>query len=199
MPAGKLAGMDRFTAIVLSAAPVSLVLPGVTVLPSVQKVTTVAQLYDLRLSVLSRVTTPFCFYLDDDDELPADYLDVLDECAGHNLPLAYTDELIRYRGADRVRRAAPYDLEQHKARPMLVHHLALMRTQDAVQAAARLPRGSLSVEQPLYMELAKGGAAYVPRVGYVWNRKPSGISHWPQMLGAQMMSSHWCSGGELWH
>lgn len=84
MPAGKLAGMDRFTAIVLSAAPVSLVLPGVTVLASVQRITTVAQLYDLRLSVLSRVTTPFCFYLDDDDEMPADYLDVLNECAAHD-------------------------------------------------------------------------------------------------------------------
>ncbi len=183
------------TAIVLSANPVTLKIPGVVVLPSVQKISTVAELYDLRLSVLDRVSTEFCFFLDDDDELPPDYLSVLDECASHDLPLAYTDELIRYQGLETVRKGADYDLALHKRTPMLVHHLALMRTQDAVRAAARLPRGSLAVEQPLYMELAKGGAAYVPRIGYIWDRKTTGISHWPQMLGAQMRAMHWCNGG----
>ena len=185
--------MGRFTAIILSAKPVALEIPGVTVLPSVQTYTTVAELYDLRREVLGRVTTPFCFYLDDDDELPADYLDVLDECASHDLPLTYTDELIRYQGEETVRKSAPYDLDLHKRTPMLVHHLALVRTADAVQAAARLPLGNLAVEQPLYLELAKGGAAYVPRVGYIWNRSTTGVSHWPQMLGAQVRAMHWCN------
>lgn len=189
--------MDRYTAIVLSAHPVSLALPGVTVLSSVQKIDSVAQLYSVRLDVLQRVKTEFCFYLDDDDELPADYLSVLGECAGHNLPLAYTDELVRYCGKERVRQSAPYDLALHKRSPMLVHHLALMRTADAVRAARRVPaRGNLSVEQPLYMELARGGAAYVPRIGYIWNRSPDGISRWPQMLGAQMDSRRWCNGAQ---
>ena len=49
--------MERYTAIVLSADPVTLEIPGVAVLPSVQKISTVSQLYDLRLSVLVRVTT----------------------------------------------------------------------------------------------------------------------------------------------
>ena len=185
------------TAIVLSANPVTLEIPGVVVLPSVQEIRTVAQLYDVRLAVLSRVRTEFCFFLDDDDELPPDYLGVLDECASHGLPLTYTDELIRYQGSESVRKSAPYELALHKRTPMLVHHLALMRTADAVRAAARLPHGSLAVEQPLYMELAKGGAAYVPRVGYIWNRKATGISHWPQMLGAQVRAMHWCNGGAL--
>lgn len=189
--------MERYTAIVLSANPVTLEIPGVAVLPSVQKIRTVSQLYDLRLSVLGRVTTEFCFYLDDDDELPADYLSVLDECAGHNLPLAYTDEMIRYRGGESVRKSAPYSLERHKQDVMLVHHLALMRTEDAVRAAKRLPRGQLSVEQPLFMELAKGGAAYVPRVGYVWNRATTGISHWPQMVAAQVRAQRLCNGGDV--
>ena len=189
--------MERYTAIILSADPVTLEIPGVAVLPSVQKISTVSQLYDLRLSVLGRVTTEFCFYLDDDDELPDDYLSVLGECAGHNLPLAYTDELIRYRGGESVRKSAPYSLELHKQDVMLVHHLALMRTEDAVRAAKRLPRGPLSVEQPLFMELAKGGAAYVPRVGYVWNRATTGISHWPQMIAAQVRSKRLCNGGAV--
>lgn len=83
--------MYRFTAIVLSARPVTLEIPGVQVLASVQTITSVRQLYDVRLEVLGRVTTPFCFYLDDDEELPDDYLSVLDECAAHDVPLAYTD------------------------------------------------------------------------------------------------------------
>ena len=189
--------MERYTAIVLSARPVNLDIPGVTVLASVQKIRTVAQLYDLRLSVLGRVSTAFCFYLDDDDDLPADYLSVLDECAAQGQPLAYTDELIRYQGKESVRKSAPYSVDAHKARPMLVHHLALMRTKEAAEAASRLPRGDLSVEQPLYMELAKGGAAYVPRVGYIWNRSTSGISHWPQMVAAQVRAKRWCNGGAL--
>ena len=90
------AALSATTAIVLSASPVTLEIPGVVVLPSVQAITSVRQLYDVRLEVLGRVTTPFCFYLDDDDELPDDYLSVLDECAAHDVPLAYTDELVRY-------------------------------------------------------------------------------------------------------
>ena len=187
--------MPAITAIVLSARPVTLEIPGVEVLSSVQEISSVAQLYGVRLDVLRRVNTEFCFYLDDDDELPPDYLSVLDECVGHGLALAYTDELVRYRGSEAVRKSAPYDLALHKRSPMLVHHLALMRTADAARAARRMPaQGSLSVEQPLYMELAKGGAAYVPRIGYVWNRSPAGISHWPRMLGAQIASQRWCNG-----
>ena len=189
--------MERYTAIVLSAQPVRLEIPGVRVLASVQAIHTAEQLYDLRLCLLDRVETSFCFYLDDDDELPADYLEVLDECASHDAALAYTDELIRYLGKERVRKSAPYDLDEHKHNAMFVHHLALMRTSDAVQAASRLPRGPLSVEQPLYMELAKGGAAYVPRIGYIWSRSPTGMSHWPKMLGAQWRSKHWCMGGAI--
>ena len=63
--------MERYTAIVLSADPVTLEIPGVVALPSAQEIRTVAQLYDVRLAVLSRVTTEFCFFLDDDDELEA--------------------------------------------------------------------------------------------------------------------------------
>lgn len=188
--------MSLFTAIVLSAKPVTLHLPGVVVLPSVQQIGSVKQLYDLRLQVLSRVSTPFCFYLDDDDALPADYMEVLQECADHHLPLAYTDELVNYRGCSAVRQSEPYSLERHKQAPMLVHHLAVMRTADAVSAAQSLPRAmDFSVEQPLYMEIAKGGAAYVPRVGYIWNRALTGISHWPQMIAAQVRAQRWCHGG----
>ena len=189
--------MDRYTAIVLSARPVTLEIPGVQVLASVQAITSVRQLYDVRLEVLGRVTTPFCFYLDDDDELPDDYLSVLDECAAHDVPLAYTDELVRYLGKEVRRTGMPYRLKDHQDNPMLVHHLALMRTRDAVQAAARLPRTmDFAVEQPLYMEIAKAGAAYVPRIGYIWNRTRSGISHWPQMMAAQVRALRWCNGGE---
>lgn len=188
-------GRARFTAIVLSAKPVKLQIPGVDVLASVQAITSVSQLYDIRLDVIENVGTEFCFYLDDDDDLPPDYLSVLEECASHSLPLTYTDELIRYQGAENVRQSAEYDATIHANTPMFVHHLAVMRTADAVLAAKRLPRGALSVEQPLYYELAKGGAAYVPRIGYIWNRKPTGISHWPQMLGAQVRAMHLCLGG----
>lgn len=189
--------LPTVTAIVLSAHPVALELPGVVVLPSVQKITTVEQLYDIRLDVLGRVDTEFCFYLDDDDELPDDYLSVLDECMSHALPLAYTDELVRYRGGESVRRSAPYSLERHKQDVMLVHHLAVMRTADAVRAASQLPRGDFAVEQPLFMELAKGGAVYVPRTGYIWNRSTTGISHWPQMIAAQIRAKRWCNGGAV--
>ena len=64
--------MGRFTAIVLTAKTVAVEVPGVTVLSNVQTYTTVADLYDLRPEVLGCVAASFCFYLDDDDELPGD-------------------------------------------------------------------------------------------------------------------------------
>lgn len=182
------------TAIVLSARPVTLEIPGVQVLPRVQKISSMAQLHAARLDALGRVTTKFCFYLDDDDELPADYLSVLAECASRDLPLAYTNELVRYRGNEYVREPPPYSREQHLRSPNLIHHLALMRTKDARQVAKLLPRGEFWTEHMLYFSLAMRGVAHIYRVGYIWNRSETGVSHWPQALSAQVSSAHWCKG-----
>lgn len=189
--------MPNITAIVLSARPVARSIPGVTVLPSVQKIASMTQLHDARLNVLHRVTTEFCFYLDDDDELPEDYLAVLHECASHDLPLTYTNELVRYRSKEHVRVMPPYDRGNHRSTPELVHHLALMRAGDAKKQAERLPRGDFWTEHMLYFALAEHGAAHINRVGYIWNRSESGISHWPQTLTAQIKSRRWCNGGWL--
>ena len=192
--------MPAVTAIVLSAHPVSLALPGVTVLSSVQKIDSVAQLHAARLAALRLVTTPFCFYLDDDDELPADYLSVLEECVSkmqeRDVPMAYTDEILREPGKDDVRRSwYDYDHDRHKRAPMAVHHLALMDTRKAREVASNLPQGDFWTEHILYWSLGRYGAAYVPRVGYIWNRSKSGVSRWPQMLTAQMNVVRWCAGG----
>ena len=39
--------------------------------------------------------------------------------------------------------------------------------------------------------------AQVLRVGYVWNRATTGISHWPQMIAAQVRAKRLCNGGAI--
>lgn len=180
----------RFTAIVLSARPVTLEIPGVTVLGRVQTVTTAAQMNAARLDALAAVQTPYCFFLDDDDALPADYLDVLQACAAAGKPLAYTDELVRGPTGEFVNKGAPYDRARHAANALFVHHLALMDTRAAQAAAAQCPRGDYWPEMTLYFKLAEGGATYLPRIGYIWN-KAGGMHTWPGTLIAQVASMTW--------
>lgn len=179
-----------YTAIVLSANPVSLVLPGVTVLGRVQRIANAAQMNDARLDALQHVTTPFCFYLDDDDELPADYLSVLEECRAANVALAYTNELVRGPTGEFLSRAKPYDAQAHVRNALFIHHLALMRTPDAKVAAQRAPRGNHWPELTLYAQLARQSAAHIDRVGYIWN-KSNGMHTWPGTLVAQVASMTW--------
>lgn len=186
-----------FTAIVLSANPVRLQLPGVVVLPSIQPIRSPDELHAVRLDVLSRVQTPYCFYLDDDDTLPADYFDVLAECVSkmqaQSVPIAYTDELYFNGDAEPVRRTwQEYDSDLHAMQPMALHHLVLMDTAHAQSVAKELPRGRYSVEQMLYWVMAREkGAVYVPRVGYHWRRRTQSLSRTPEMLHAQAMSQRW--------
>ena len=191
--------MTAATAIVLSANPVTLVVPGVTVLGSVQRIGKPGQLHDARLNAVLQVDTPYCFFLDDDDELPADYLSVLGECIARDAALAYTHELVRQAGKpDRISKSGTYTREKHLACPMLVHHLAVMRTVDAQAAVHRVPRGEFWTEMLLYAELAKTSAAYVDRIGYIWNRG-NGVNSQPKFIIAQMASATYCNQEAVCH
>lgn len=191
--------MSLFTAIVLSAKPVTLELPGVQVLGCTQVLRSPAELHAARLDALAKVRTPYCFFLDDDDELPEDYLSVLDDCRTKMLAqgaaLAYTDEILREASnsgpRDHRRVAYSYDSDLHAKRPMLLHHLVVMDSAKAQAAAARLPRGNFWTEHMLYWKLGLQGAAYVIRVGYIWNRNPKGFSRSPQILAAQSFTMRW--------
>lgn len=194
--------MSLFTAIVLSAKPVTLVLPGVQVLGCKQVLRSPAELHAARLDALAKVRTPYCFFLDDDDSLPDDYLSVLGECVAkmqaQGAALAFTKELVRvYQPGKLPERyeyessSAQYGSELHARTPMLVHHLAVMDTGKAQSAATDLPRGNFWTEHMLYWVLGRSGAAYVHRIGYIWNRGPSGFSRDPRTLAAQAFSSRW--------
>lgn len=185
-----------FTAIVLSAHPVTLQLPGVVVLPHIRALRSPEDLHGARLDALARATTPYCFFLDDDDALPLDYLSVLQACAegmqARGVPMAYTDELQMEAGKAPVRRSwYEYDSDRHAGAPMGLHHLVLMDTQRAQAVAATLPRGNYWTEHMLYWALGREGAAYVPRVGYHWHRNPQGFSRNPRILTAQVLTSRW--------
>lgn len=191
--------MSLFTAIVLSAKPVTLQIAGVVVLGCTQILRSPAELHSARLDALAKVQTPYCFFLDDDDELTDDYLSVLEECRSKMLAqgaaMAYTDEILREASTtgmrDHRRVAYSYDSDLHAKKPMLVHHLVVMDSAKAQATARVLPRGNFWTEHMLYWKLGLQGAVYVIRVGYIWNRNPKGFSRSPQILAAQSFSMRW--------
>ena len=187
----------EFTAIVLSAAPVTLQLGGVQVLPWVSRLKDDAALHAARLSALSKVSTPWCFFLDDDDELPENYPDVLGRVAekfAQGAGMVYTDELVHDKGLTYVRSGGDYDNQRHQSAPMLLHHLVAMRTDAAQEVARTLPRGHYWTEHMLFYAIGRRHpVAYVPAIGYVWNRRADGFSRDPRMARATAMSMIWCA------
>lgn len=135
------------------------------------------------------VDTPHFFFIDDDDELPWNHLDVLQRCVEAGAGIAYTDEMVN--GVLRQREA--YSQASHLENPTLVHHLVLCDTALAREVIRDLPRGHYWPEMLLYWEMAKrGGAAHVPEVGYVWNKRPQGLhTAWFTVLGMSN-SRAWC-------
>jgi hypothetical protein len=148
-----------------------------------------------RFDAVAKVTTQFFFFLDDDDDLPDDYLVVLDRCMRAEAVIAYTDELVRHPdGREERSSKSSYSPAAHMSEPQLVHHLVLCRTREAQAASKRLPRGHFCPHFMLYWELAKGGAAHVPEIGYVWNRNAQGMHLWPSTSMSQMRALLWAAG-----
>lgn len=183
------------TALILSPEPIPVprTLPaGVLVLNHCERFTTTAGIHAARRRALERVQTEHVFFMDSDDTLPADAAEVLAECLSANAALAYTDELVVVRGgATRRHVSAPYDAAVHAGSPMMIHHLALMRTGEALAALRVIPTGDVWIEQPLYWQVAQGGAAHIPRVGYHWHRG-DGMHRAPGIVAAQARGMAWC-------
>ena len=160
--------------------------------PHVSTFSTAAGLLDARLAALEMIQTEWFFYLDDDDALPENYLSVLDRCMSTGAPLAYTNELIRNEdGTERVRKSGPYSQDAHVADFMLVHHLAVCRTEAAKRAAAAIPRGTYGTESLLFFQVAKGGAQWIDEVGYIWSPKATGLRCHPSLLIGHIQSATW--------
>lgn len=175
------------TAVVLSANDYRRKWEGLDVLVVRSTIRTAADLQAARFGAVNRVRAPHFFFLDDDDDLPEDYLDVLDECVRTEAALTYTDEMVN----EKPRCSAPYSQRAHFDDALLVHHLALYRTADAQDAVRRLPRGHYCPEFMLSWEVAKRGAAYIPRIGYRWNRRATGMHTWPCTSLSQTRALLW--------
>lgn len=179
----------NISAIVLTAGNYLRSWPGLQIVVQSQIITNAAEQLAARFSAIARVRTERFFFLDDDDDLPDDYLQVLAECAEHRAPIVYTDELVltaMNAPVGSVLARGQYSRERHYKNPTLLHHLVLCDTRAALQAIERLPSGHYWPEFLLYWELARGGAPYVPRVGYVWNKQERGMHLWPSTIGGQM-------------
>lgn len=177
------------TAVVLSRRPYAIAWPGLEVLVHCSSFSDMRGFLIARFAALRRVRTERFFFLDDDDTLPADYLDVLEECDRTGAALAYTDELVSTIGGDERLRSAAWSRDLHLAKPLLVHHLAVYRTAAARAAIAQIPVGHFNPDYLLPFEVARrSGAAYVPRIGYVWRKTPGGMHTWPEATMSQTRS-----------
>ncbi len=182
------------TAVVLTSGNYDREWPGIEVVVHTSKITNAAEQRDARFKAAMLVKTSHWFWLDDDDDLPTDYLDVLRECVSTGQPLAYTDEIVRSLTLGESRTfAGNYTREEHINNPTKVHHLALYQTNAALDAMASIPCGHYWPEMLLSWVVARKGAAYVPRVGYIWNKKEgAGMHSWPATQCGVMRSLLWC-------
>lgn len=182
------------TAIVVARAPYSRPIPGCEVLAVYPgQIATAARWQAVVLAAVGAVETEHLCFINDDDELPVDFGDVLAECLDARAALAYTDEVFRHPDRDELRRGEPYSQDAHLRNMGLVHHLAVCETAAAQAAAATIPRGTYWPEMQLYWQLAKCGAAYIPRVGYIWHVDADGLHAIPSMTIAQARAAQWCA------
>ena len=175
------------TAVIRSANPLRREIEGIQTLVHVSRFHDAAGLLKESLAAIEKVKTERFFFLDDADGLPDDYLRVLDLCVQAGTPIAYTNELVN----DVLWQGGPYSQDRHIAKPFLIHHLALCKTEAALRAMKLIPRGTYAVEPLLFFQVAKEGAAWVDEVGYLWKRCPSGLSFHPTLTRGAVLASLW--------
>lgn len=188
------------TAIVLTAGEYTRRWGDVETVVQRQRITNVGDQLAARFAAIEKVRTTHFFFLDDDDDLPEDHLDVIAECLQCGAPIVYTDELVltpMNSPVGSVLSKGPYSRDRHYRNPTLLHHLVLCETRAAREAIERLPRGHYWPEFLLYWDLAREGAPYVPRVGYVWNKREEGLHLSPSTIRGQMRSTLHVKGAYL--
>jgi hypothetical protein len=179
------------SAVILSAKPVTLELPGVTVVAHVSSFSDATGLYAARRAAIARVQTPHFFFLDDDDALPENYLDVLQKCLDANVAVAYTNEAMNQDGVHQVFRPGEYSQDAHVHNFTLVHHLVLCNTDAARRALRNTPHeGEYGFEPMVYFQMAKESVAWVDEIGYIWN-KGTGLSNHHSTLFGMVASATW--------
>lgn len=179
------------SAVVLSAKPVSIQLEHAKVVPFVSSFQSADDLYAARLASLKEVSSEWMFSLDDDDQVSSNYRSVLEKAIAADQPLAYSNEIIRTPGGKYViSRKEPYSRKRHAQWHLMVHHLVLMKTEAAQRAAERVPSGRY-FESVLFFEVARHGAAFIDEVGYIWNKRFSGLHLNPTVAEAQHNSALW--------
>lgn len=182
------------SAVVLSARPVTAEVPGVVVLPYVSIFHDAAGLLEARMAAIRKVRTPYFFFLDDDDALPDDFDRVLALCLGAGAAVAYTNELVRFPdGREVVRRSAPYDRKNWQRSITVIHRLAVCRTDAALRAMEKVPRGCYGFEPLMYPEIAREGAAWIDEVGYIWQQRQDGMSRNPDLMRGMARAVTWAN------
>lgn len=179
------------TAVTLSKTPMAREFAGLEYLNHVSEFSDIEGLLSAYFDAALRVRTEHFFFLDDDDDLPADYLSVLEDCLAAGVALAYTDEQVRTPTQTWVRSPGEYSVSKLLDKPTLLHHLALCRTKDTHEAIGSLPRGLFVMEPYLYSALADRGCAHIPRVGYIWNRGTTGMHRHPSTVRGYSSTLRW--------
>lgn len=179
------------SAVVLSDKQLSIKIDGVKIVNHVSKFSDAKGLLKARLDAIEKVKTEWFFYLDFDDELPTDYARILERCMAVNTPIAYTDEKITNAdGSFRIRKSSEYSEDKFIDDNTLIHHLAVCKTQAAIEASKEIPRGFYSVESLLFFQVAKKGATYIDEVGYIWHKR-NGLSSHPTLILGLVQSAIW--------
>ena len=188
-------GTPLLTAIVLSREPIDLQIEGLVVINVVSKIENHVMMNKMRRKAIKRVKTDYWFYLDSDDELPPDYLSVLNECMAAEVAVAYTDEIVRMKGqADWYRNPGEYSAEKHAADMYMLHHLVLYETQATLEELPNIPEGGIAMfEMMLSYQLAKLSVKYIPRVGYIWHKSNTGFHTKYDSLRAVCGAATWCN------
>ena len=187
----------NISAVILSDKPVDRAIDGITVVPFISKFSGPGGLLASRFASIERVKTEWFFMLDDDDDLPDDYIAILEECVAGDEPLAYTSELITNDDGSSSLKVGDYYTEAaFLSNPTLIHHLAVCRTDAALDAMKTLPLGCFAFEHLLYFAVAKRGARFVDRVGYIWHRRSAGLHNNPRMPTAILNSVAFATRGQ---
>lgn len=188
--------MPLITAVILTPLKINFSEPDWTALQHISTFSGLEGLHQARIDSFEKVKTPYCMWVDDDDELPVGSLELFHRLIAlmqaRNYAIGYTDSIVRINGKpDRRDAPGPHKPVKHYTSANYLHKAVVMRTADALSQARALPKGLYWTECMIYSALARGGAAYIPEVGYVWNKKEAGMHRHEQIDTAQYAAMHW--------
>ena len=192
------------TLVMLSPVEISIKYTDVDVVLHISKFDNLVDLHKERLLAIRKVKTPYFMFLDSDDDLSDNYLDIfkrlIDKMIKENKILGYTNYRRIYTNTTNTNQRpiikdfiiGNFNVNGFRNNLHYLHHSVVLNTAATLKLLDIAPYGLYNTPYLLFHAMSRNGAVYIPEICYIYNQYETGMHTNKSNLEAYANTIRWC-------